>query len=215
MELKTQVDPWKRRRARVRCVELRAPRANGGKPTWLSMRFTKYCVLAALPGTGPVADRSESTTPPRTQLRGPRAIQLAYRGGAPASQGERELSLRRYRCPTQARTSWCPKARSYVEITEWDHAGISPQAPIMVRRQRRGRVSTSPTIGPPLYLHQDIVIYVISYEKRATCLSSLSRRTRRPGGNWAGRAVALGGATGTCFVVVLRWSITRALSYDV
>ena len=35
--------------------------------------------------------------------------------------------MRRCRCPTQARTTGYPTARSYVEPTEWDPVRISPQ----------------------------------------------------------------------------------------
>ena len=35
----------------------------------------------------------------------------------------------------------------------------------MVRRERHGRASTAPAIGPPLYLHQYPVVYVVWHEK--------------------------------------------------
>ena len=38
---------------------------------------------------------------------------------------------------------------------------LTPQEPVMVRRQRRGRASTAPTIGPLLHLHQNLVVYVV------------------------------------------------------
>ena len=44
--------------------------------------------------------------------------------------------------------------------------GFQPKEPKMVRRQRRGRALTAPTIGSSFYLHQYPVIYVVYYEKK-------------------------------------------------
>ena len=67
----TQVDQSGRRCAIVRCVELRAPRANGGQADLVKhvlnngLSWSYYLIQKA------VTERSESATPPRTQLRSP------------------------------------------------------------------------------------------------------------------------------------------------
>lgn len=126
------------------------------------------------------SSRSESATPSRTQVRG--------RGVAPASQGEQKWYLSLCRCLTQARTTRYPKAKSNEETTEKGPLRISPQEPILFRRQTRvDNADHRTTIVPPSSsrLLRRIV------RKRSYVSPLLVRGepgARQPGGNAAGRS---------------------------
>ena len=109
--LRTQTGAWGRRDARVRYVELRVPCADGtqayvGNHTSNQLFPYPHYLTQVQQPTGQIALS-------RTQVRGPRATRLAYRGVAPVMRGERKLSLTPYRCPIKARTTRYPIAKSY------------------------------------------------------------------------------------------------------
>ena len=137
----------------MRYVELRVPCANGAQGYVGKNASNKIFSLPALPHTSAAADRSESKTLSRTQVRGGRANRLAYRGVAPALRGKRKLSLPPYRWPIQARTTRYSIVKSHEGTKGWDPSRISPQrlgnGSTLDTRTRVGSAEHRATIVPP------------------------------------------------------------------
>ena len=151
--LRTQVDPRRRRCARVRCVVLRAPRASGGQAYLVKhashKEFSWSHYLTQM--QQPTDQRAQLLLGRNYAVREPlmqrvaEPLHLLKRNGNGHCDG--------VDVPPKHAQNGYPTARSYVEPTERDPVRISPQrADIGPTRETRTRVDSAghrATIVPP------------------------------------------------------------------